>query len=124
MANQNPTFRIIISGSGVTGLDETTSIELKNKVEESYTIVDTDGVVTLNFDNIENMKALIFDGNGDFTVTFTSGANTLEFPCGSGIPMTFPATQTFVDGLDSISISTLSTEDIQIQVRAYGEVVT
>ena len=121
--SQTPTFRIIISGSDITGLDETNTFTLENKVETSYTIVDTDGNKTLDFSNIENMKSIIFDGSGIFDVTITvgGGANIISFPCDGSIPMVLPVTQTFMSTVDSITISTTSTTDVQVSVRAYGE---
>jgi len=123
--SQTPTFRIVISGSDVTSLDESNSFTLENKIETSYTIVDTDGNKTLDFSNIENMKTILFDGSGAFNVTVTvgGGANVITFPCDGSIPMILPITQTFMGTVDSITISTASTEDVQVSVRAYGEEV-
>lgn len=120
----NPSLRIQLSGTGVTSLDNTSSWALENKLEDTYSLNVTDGSLTLDFSNIENMKLLIFEGSGSYIVTLNqidSASESIPITIDYNCPFVLPTTQAFIDTLSSVQISTSSTTDVTITVRAYGE---
>ena len=122
-----PSIQVKIAGDNVTALDTgSVAWTLENKIEKTYSLSSSDGQTTLDLSNVENIVSLIFTGTGNYKVEFSigSGTNIIDFTVSSTHPFVFPTTQTFIDTLDSIKISTDSTSDITISVRVFGESVS
>lgn len=126
MAPQTPTIKVQISGDNLTTLSTSTQFDLENKTEKTFTINSVDLAKTVDTSNVENIKAIVFTGTGEFQVTFEkdAGSNIIDFIIDYSIPFVLPTTQAFIDSLDAIKFSTLSVDDIQISIKIYGEVVT
>jgi hypothetical protein len=134
VVDTQPTFTLGIAGTYVTPMNKTFTFALENKVEETRKIIVGDGFVNLDFTNIENFYLLMIECASAINVRFTntvvvitppsSTTSVISFPVNAGMPLMLPLTQAFVAGLDSISISTASTTDVQVYIRAYGKVIT
>jgi hypothetical protein len=120
----NPQIRIQLSGTDVTAMDVSSSWTLANKVEKIFTLTASDGSQTLDFSNISNVNLLVFYSASDFIITlnqFDSVDESIPLIINGGVPFVLPTTEAFIDSLSSIQISTTSTTNQDITIRAYGE---
>jgi hypothetical protein len=115
-------FSLNISGTNVSAYEEIFEFTLANKYENSFSIVDTDGDLTLDFSNIENGRFLMLSSESAFDVKFTDvGANVFTISSDGTIPVIIPISSIFFTTYPTIQIATAETTDITVFVRAYGE---
>jgi len=114
-------LRIRMDGTNVATFDETSTFSLGEKVEERYTLVDTDGVITLNYSNLTTPKVLVFIGSGAFTVRFNDGVNDFDLVSDGSTPTIIPISASFLSAYPTLQILTTSTTDITVDFKAYGE---
>jgi hypothetical protein len=116
------TFNLVISGTNISSYSEVNTFDLANKYENSFAINSGDSAVTLDFSNIENPRVLIFYGDGNFSIKFTdTDTNTFILNNFGEIPTVIPINSIFLTTYTSIEILTSEADDVEIQVRAYGE---
>lgn len=123
MAIQNiPTIRTIVSGDGISSKDISETFALAEKLEAQYILdADHDPVVLVE-SFIDNLKTIIFNSIGTYTVTITMlDSNVVPFEV-SGV-FKFNPTAAFRASIDTISVSTTSTSSITVNVSAYGATV-
>ena len=119
MATTNPNLIVSLTGDTfVTKLDKEKSWSGGTKLEQNYSIRDTDGSQVIDISDLENITMMIFESSSAFTVSITAGGSTLAIPVDN--IFLFDPTATFVATITNISISTTLTTDITIQVRIYG----
>lgn len=114
----SPSVRTLISGEGLTSLDSSLSFTLDEKIEISRLLKSTDGSVTIDFSYIDIVKTIYIEADGDFSVSFTAAANTINF----GVSKAFrlDPTSTFRDTITSMAVSSTSEAGVHITVRVYG----
>jgi hypothetical protein len=124
-----PKIQVTISGDNICTTDQLKTWTLFQKQEQIKTIKNSDGLVTLDFDTIENMELLQFYSSGSFNLKLTV---TVGGEAPSTNVLTIPITgffilntsQTFIDSLTTIQISTSSVTDITLYINAYGKEVS
>jgi hypothetical protein len=128
----NPIFKINITGSEITTFDSSIQYPLSTKLEESYSMNSLSTARIVDLSNITNNRVILFQGSGDFSVSFTKSITsplgevfdyTFVLPVKKDIPTILDTTQAFVAGLKEISVATASVNLITIKVSAYGETV-
>lgn len=120
-----PTIREIISGDGVTALDQSSSFTLTEKLEAVRYIKASDGKVTIDYSYIDVLKTIMFTSSDVCTVEITT-TSTDVVPVVTVMPLeingTFrlDLTPAFRGLISSIKILTSITTDITVNIRAYG----
>ena len=129
----DPTLKVTLSGTEITSYSLETSFQLDTKLEESHLISSTTTPDTLiNLSNISNTKMLMFHSSNSFTIILTKNITSpllevfdydFEIPCIANIPCLLSVDQDFIDSIKSIAIKTANTNQIKVNVRAYGEYI-
>lgn len=115
---QTPSIRTVITGDGITSLDNSVSFTLSEKLEATRLLKDTDGSVLLDYSYINTVKSFYFYSVGTYTVTLTVGTEIIPIEVNGTFRL--DPTPAFRDLITSIALSTSSTTDISISVRVYG----
>ncbi len=121
-----PSIRTVITGDGLTALDKITTFTLSEKMETVRLLKASDGSVAIDIAYINTLKTLYIESTGVFTVTITHTTtdvipvvNTIPFEINGGVFRLDPTVASRAL-LSAITLSTASTTDITINIRAYG----
>lgn len=110
-----PTLRVVLSGSNITDFDTSVTWTLGQKTEGIYSLKDTDGDVSIDVTNIDDVEAIVFYSTGAFNIKFDS----FEIAVSAGF-FVLNTTQTWLDTITTVAINTASTTDIDVEVKIYG----
>ena len=123
MAIQNiPTIRTTVSGEGISSKDISETFTLAEKLEAQYILDSVHTPIVLDESFIDNLKTIVFNSTGTYTITFTMlDANVIPFEV-DGV-FKFNPSVAFRALIDTISVSTTSTTSITVNVSAYGTTV-
>ena len=112
----------VTGGEGlVTRMEKSYEFELKEKMERTFVI--NSSSETIDLTKVNSPTVFIFEGDGNFTVSFTvSGGDVIEFEVSQQIAMTL--TSSFVSTLTALTITETASADRKISIRLYSEVVS
>jgi len=120
-----PSIRTVITGVGVTQFDSSTSFSLTEKLEAAIYIKSTDNKITIDYSFVDNVKSLIFNSSGTYTVEITTTSTdvvpvvtVMQFQVSGMFRLDLTQAQRAL--ISAIKISTASTTNILVDVRAYG----
>ena len=129
----DPIVKVNLTGTSITAYALEETFVLSTKLEETHSINAVSGNKTIDLSNIANNKVLMFSSDSAFIIHLTKSVTsplletfdyTFDIPNVGGVPTILNINQAFITGLESISISTTSTNLININVNAYGETTT
>lgn len=100
----------------LTELDENVQFETKTKKEQNYYLNSFDPAELIDYSDVNNVRAIIFNSDNPFNVALVEGGNTINLK----IKDFFVLTPEDLTTLDSITLSSLNITSHYIQVRFYG----
>ncbi len=82
------------------------------------------GIPTIDFGTslVEGIIEITIEGAEEYSPTATPFDYVFTIPSRGGSPTVFHINQTFIESLKKITISTLSTNQIKVNINAYGEI--
>lgn len=104
----------------VTQLSKSTTFTLDEKLEDSIKLNNSSR--TIDFDYVDNIRTIIVDSDGEFTVSITAGGSTIEFACQD--TFYFTPTPAFRATITDFTIKETNSVDRLINIRIFGEEVT
>jgi hypothetical protein len=115
-----PVFNIRLTGEeNVTILNENVTWTPIDKYEATLTMKVGDAPKTIDYSVVEKVRLMVFYGAGSFIVTETVGTEVIAHEVQDVFVLT--PTVAYRNSITSITVSTTSTSDIEIQCRVYGE---
>ena len=115
----NPVFTINLSGNGaVKQLNRTITWSPDTQIENVIKLRSTDGQKTIDISSIDTVKLMIFScESASFILEFTVDTNVIQHETDLFV---LTPTDSFIQTVDSIKLSTSSTSDIEVNVQIFG----
>lgn len=110
----------VLKDNAISILSKSSEFTLKEKKETIINLNNSSYVVDLT--NIDNVCLLVFEGSGEFTVTFVQDANTVTHTVTDFFVLTL--TPASASSFTSITIAETNEEDVSIHAFVYGKVTT
>ena len=116
----DPKLKINLTGDDVNVFTKAITWVKGEQVEKTINLIDTDGLKSVSYSDIDNVKAIIFQSDSQFKIATTANAITSEVIV-DGIFVLTPES-TYWSTITDISISTDSITAISVNYRIYGAV--
>ncbi|KKL48204.1 hypothetical protein LCGC14_2327880 [marine sediment metagenome] len=118
MAATSASIKLTVTGEElVTGLTNTQSVNVAEKLEQNITLTSSSQTIDISF--LDTIKTFIFEASSNYIVEITADSEVIEFGC-NGVFMLQP-TAAFVATIDSIVVKNESSTALTIKVRIYSE---
>lgn len=114
----DPKFKYEISGDDVNIFMDSLTWVRDEQIEKTINIVNTDGLKSIEYADIDNVSLVLFKSDSSFKVTITAGGITSETVVNN--IFIFDPEATYWSTVTDISISTDSITAISVNYRIYG----
>lgn len=125
MASNSTSLIIQLSGTGINAFKTTDTWQPDTQIEQTISLVDTDGDVNIDFSEVNNVKTILLKSDSYFDLTIkmnvligsTVSEQTMIFNTNYFLLNPYSTTR---GNITSLSISTTETTAILVDCRIYG----